>query len=193
MIGLTLKLLLFYAVHSLMAASIVKKWVSTYLPNFTRFYRIAYNLISLLLLFVALEELHVQGELYPILFSVKGLQWLGLILVATSAFFMLLTFRNYSLAEFLGWEMLGSNQFNSALGSDLKINGLNQYMRHPLYTASYVFLMGYFMYSPSLPVLVLVLISAIYLYVGALLEEAKLKQQFGKAYVDYCQKVRMFI
>ncbi len=176
-----------------MAATFVKKWVSAHLPSFTRFYRVAYNLISLLLLYVALEELHIQGELYPMLFSVKGLQWVGVILMAISAFFMLLTFRNYSLAEFLGWEMLQSNQFNSALGSDLKINGLNQYMRHPLYTASYVFLMGYFLYSPSLPVLVLALISSIYLYVGALLEEAKLKQQFGKAYNDYCQKVRMFI
>ncbi len=193
MLSLTLKLLLFYAVHSLLAANVVKNWVSASLPVFTRFYRLFYNAISVLLLFIAWQELKVQNELYSFLFKVFSLQILGLILIVISILFMAISFKNYSSSEFLGIEMYKTNTFNSALGSDLKIKGLNQYVRHPLYTASYVFFIGYFLYSPTLPVLVLGIISGTYLYVGALLEEAKLKQQFGKAYADYCQKVRMFI
>lgn len=193
MVSLTLKLLVFFIVHSLLAANGVKRFVDAYIARFTRFYRLFYNVISVLLLYISWQELKVQNELYSLLFKAFSLQILGLFLIAISILFMAISFKNYSSSEFLGIEMYKTNTFNSALGSDLKIKGLNQYMRHPLYTASYVFFIGYFLYSPTLPVLVLGIISGLYLYVGALLEEAKLKQQFGKAYDDYCQKVRMFL
>lgn len=184
---------MFFVVHSLLAANEVKSFVNATMPRFTRFYRLFYNVISIWLLFLAWQELKVQNELYSLMFQVFSLQVLGLIFMAFSVLFMAVSFKNYSSSEFLGFEMMKTKTFNSVLGSDLKITGLNQYMRHPLYTASYVFFMGYFLYSPTLPVMVLGLFSGIYLYVGARLEEAKLKQQFGQAYDDYCQKVRMFL
>jgi protein-S-isoprenylcysteine O-methyltransferase Ste14 len=65
-------------------------------------------------------------------------------------------------------------------------------MRHPLYSASYLFLAAYFLFKPYIGSAIFTLVGFIYLYVGAKWEEKKLVKQFGDTYLDYQKKVPMF-
>jgi methanethiol S-methyltransferase len=183
--------LLFYGVHSITASSWLKNLVQTYLPLWVGPYRFLYNLVSLVLFALAFNfQRKIMAE--PIFEKVVWLSYLGLVGIGFSFAFMVVSFRNYSKSEFFGMEMWRTKSFNSALGRQLNIGGLNQLMRHPLYTASCFFFIAYFLYKPFYSTLVFSTMGCIYLYVGTLFEEKKLVQQFGKQYQDYQEKVPMF-
>ena len=182
--------LLFYGVHSAMASSQVKEWVQQHATWSVASYRFIYNGISLLLFFMAvLVQTEIVEERW---YSSQVLFILGLALMVFGCLLAYLSFRNYQMREFLGFMQWRNKSFNAAISEELKVLGLNQFMRHPLYTASYLMLMGYLLYKPCLSSFIFSFIGCIYLYVGALWEEKKLLKQFGVAYRNYQEKVPMF-
>ncbi|MDZ4668743.1 MAG: isoprenylcysteine carboxylmethyltransferase family protein [bacterium] len=183
--------ILFYGTHSLLASSIVKLWVSVNAPSWVAPYRVFYNLVSVALFLWAFWV--QKGIAEPAYFSVLWLQYLGYFLMAFGAVLSYLSFKNYSLQEFSGLSQLRNKSFNAAISEELKILGLNQYVRHPLYTASYLIFIGYFLYKPCLGSAIFSILGAVYLYVGAKWEEQKLVAQFGQAYIEYQKQVPMFV
>lgn len=172
--------ILYYILHSLLASSIAK----TRLTFLEPYYRIFYNILALggfsVLFFFQLNS-HT-----PLLFRPVTV-FVSVPLILLSVILILMCFRHYDKREFVGL---------SAGKQDLqKLNteGLNHYVRHPLYFATLVFLAGYFLYKPTIDNLVFSVISTLYLFVGAWLEERKLVKQFGSHYTAYKKRVKMII
>ncbi len=72
-------------------------------------------------------------------------------------------------------------------------HGLNGAVRHPLYFAILLLLIGLCCFAPNLKNIVFSLISTIYIIIGAKLEERRLIDLYGEAYKNYQSKVPMLI
>lgn len=77
---------------------------------------------------------------------------------------------------------------------ELVVVGLYRFVRNPMYVAGLIALLGWILWSPSLP-----LIAALFLFFTAahlfvtLYEEPTLKKKFGATYENYCQRVPRWI
>ena len=75
----------------------------------------------------------------------------------------------------------------------LQVNGLNKYVRHPLYSSTLLFAWSFFFWQPVLANLISVFIITTYTIIGAYFEERKLLETFGEEYRQYVSKVPMLI
>ena len=78
-------------------------------------------------------------------------------------------------------------------GNELMIAGLHKYVRHPLYTGTFIFIWGLWILIPSASLMISNIIITIYTLIGIWFEEKKLIEEFGEAYKSYQQKVPMII
>lgn len=72
--------------------------------------------------------------------------------------------------------------------------GLYRFVRNPMYVAGVIALLGWILWSPSLPLIVapFLFFSAAHLFV-TLYEEPTLKKKFGAAYEEYLKRVPRWI
>ena len=77
--------------------------------------------------------------------------------------------------------------------AQLRIDGIHAHVRHPLYTGTLLFTWGLFFVFPFLSHFIAVAIMSLYIIVGIKLEEEKLVEEFGEAYLAYQLKVPMLI
>lgn len=190
-ITLTFLWLLFFVPHSLLAANGTKHKLLGAFPFLNKAYRLLYNIQSLFFFGLAFWY---QKSITPV-FLFEPNTWVkgtAFVIMVAAIILMLVSFRNYSASEFLGLQQWRQKSFNAAIAETLSINGLNQYVRHPLYSASFLFLAAYFVFKPSYANLVFVALSTLYLVVGTYLEEQKLISQFGDAYLQYQKRVGRF-
>ena len=91
------------------------------------------------------------------------------------------------------WSFLGLRQLiRSAEGPyTFNVTGLYRYVRHPLYTAGLVFI--WLTPVMTFNLLALNLGLTIYLVVGAMFEERKLRREFGEAYARYQDRTPMLV
>jgi protein-S-isoprenylcysteine O-methyltransferase Ste14 len=176
----------YFGLHSLLATTWLKGYVARQLPKAFRFYRLAYNQVSVwgfLAIFryqSHLPETHLFTS-GPLVFAVGcGLLAVG-VLVAVAAL------RGYDLAEFAGWAYVRRGPV--AADGPLHTSGLNGLVRHPLYLGLLLGLLGFWLLSPTGPRSVFVGCNLLYLLVGTRLEERKLVKRFGVAYVRYQARV----
>jgi methanethiol S-methyltransferase len=73
----------------------------------------------------------------------------------------------------------------------LVTKGLYSYIRHPLYTAGLVLIWAIPVMTVNL--LVINTTMTVYIIIGAIFEEAKLRREFGQVYSDYASVTPMFI
>ena len=190
MVLLIMLWVLFFFSHSLLAANAVKHWAEKLLGGFYRFYRILYNLLSLVFLADILYLLYAEQSA-DLLFAVSlTLRTIAYVLMVDGLIIMLMAFSNYDLAEFAGISQLAKQLHHP---DKLVIKGINRYVRNPLYTGIIVFIAGWFVQQPSYEYLLSMLIIYIDSYIGATLEERKLEEVFGDEYRAYKSKVRMLI
>jgi len=76
---------------------------------------------------------------------------------------------------------------------ELVFTGMYQYVRHPLYFATIVLILGLFLLVPTQKMLLVLLISYGYILIGYRLEERKLVEVFGDKYLDYQKRVKAII
>lgn len=173
------------ALHSLLAAHSVRARLERYLG---RAYRLVYNLVAALTLLplLGLVPLLPDRLLYqispPWAWGMVGVQ-LTAVVAAGVTLLQTDAWRFFGLRQLLEAEPLGPNR--------LVLRGAYRWVRHPLYTFSLIFLW----FSPLMTrnQLVLYLIFSLYLYLGAIFEERKLRRQFGERYRNYQQQVPMLI
>ncbi len=190
MIVLIILWILFFISHSLLAADSVKAAAEKVLGNFYRFYRIGYNLFSAVFLSAIMYILLLKHELnYVYEFSKYSTQ-AGWFFLFMGALIMIISFRNYDLAEFTGIKQLAQKIHRP---EKLVIKGLNAYVRNPLYFGIIILALGYFLQQPTYMNLVSVLIIYVYLYIGTTLEEKKLEAAFGNEYTEYKKQVKMLL
>jgi methanethiol S-methyltransferase len=188
MIWLLLAVLVWGGIHSALATTWVKERVYSLVGEWgRRLYRLGYNLwagISFLpILYLAY---HLPDE---VIYQVPLPWWIPMVLgeiLATLA--LLIGFFQVRPMEFLGICQLGSPIEEP---HSLRVDGLNRFVRHPLYTAGLVFI--WLMPVMTTNSLGISLGLTLYVIAGAYLEEGRLIHEFGQEYREYMRETPMFI
>lgn len=178
----------FYILHSVLASFTIKNLAAKHLGKAYPAYRLTYNLFNLLL-FVFLVYQQQQLPVILLFEPTHTMAYGGWILLVTGFVIGFFSFSKYSLKEFSGWQQITQSKQQQL---NLNTGGLNKYVRHPLYLATILLLLGYWLLKPHASATIFVSISFVYLYVGTRLEEQKLINQFGKTYLNYMQTTPMF-
>lgn len=192
-----LSLVLYGALHSILASHTVKRWACRVGGAAARrWYRLGYNVIVsvTLLPVLALVALLPDAPLYA---WPGALRWLGYALQGLGVVPMLAGLLQTDLGSFSGFSQARGREDSlcspDARGRDgqLVTRGLYRWVRHPLYSAGLLILWA----NPVVTWNVLAFNLGItgYLIVGALLEERKLLVEFGQAYADYRRKTPMLL
>ena len=182
-VTLSLLWIVYCVVHSLLAAAAVKLWVQQKLKNQFRYYRIAYSIFSFLGLVAILIY---QFSMQTLLLFHPGIvtQVVGMLLMATGATVMLIMIRKYFM------QLSGIRWLTQELSkSKLQVTGLHRYVRHPLYSGTFIFLWGWFIFYPALSFLICSSIITLYTLIALKYEEQKLIQEYGNDYIQYRKKV----
>ncbi|GAC1596296.1 MAG: isoprenylcysteine carboxylmethyltransferase family protein [Hymenobacter sp.] len=190
MVLLLLGWLGYYALHSVLATTWLKAAVAARWPGGSRYYRLGYNGVAVVLFGLLMAYQHGLPA-RPLWAAHPVLTALGWALLAGGLLVSLLALRGYNLAEFGGWGYL--RQGGVPVSTELSTYGLNARVRHPLYTGLLLLLLGYVLAAPTLPRLIFAGCSALYVLVGARLEEHKLLAHFGAAYARYRAQVPMLL
>lgn len=179
------------AIHSLLISSQFSKWVAKVMRKYFAFYRLAYNLLSLILLIVLLNYSKSLGTELVIKFLPP---WIILqqVLLIGSGVVIVWAFLSYDFLEFMGirqilefWEKEASTHPKT-----ITKKGLLGIVRHPMYLATIVFMWS--LNSTWVDILVHFVLT-IYILIGIRLEERKLVRQLGSGYIEYQNDVPALI
>ena len=171
-------------VHSLLADDRVKERLQKKMGTLSRFYRILYNLLALILLIPPLAVERILDR--PVVGASLLLFSVRIIFFIFSAALFWGGARSYDMREFLGI----SQAWGEEKRAPLKREGVLSLVRHPWYLAGLLFLWSRRLTEGTLITNVLL---SLYLVVGALLEERKLLRAYGEEYERYRKEVPMLI
>ena len=180
--------ILYFFIHSAFASNFIKKRFQALFPSLNRFYRAIYIFFSI----VGLAVIFIFQASLPLtkLYTVNTLStFIGLSLASCGIMIVLISFSYYDTAEFLGLKQAKGDLQEQGFVK----KGILNYIRHPLYSGSMLFLGGYLVLAPNIVNLVSVICMVIYFVIGSNFEEKKLTKTFGKEYLDYKSEVPPFI
>ncbi|WP_461128582.1 methyltransferase family protein [Spirosoma aerophilum] len=178
---------LFGFIHSLTAATGFKQRLMSWSDWVTRYYRLLYNGLSLLtfgLVWLAYRKAPVQ-----IVSVWTGAAGTGIALIGLGLLLGIVALAGYDLAEFSGFPPRQPDTKSNSLRQD----GLLRYVRHPLYLATLVILIGLLVREPSWRTFLFSGFAFIYMRIGIYYEERKLVRVFGQPYRDYQRNVPMLM
>jgi protein-S-isoprenylcysteine O-methyltransferase Ste14 len=170
---------LFYVLHSLLAWTGVKRWAAQRL-GLTRWYRLVYSTLSVLLL-VWVWSYYRRVDATLVWTVTTAAKVAGYLLILAGVSLAALAVLRFGGAAFLGLQA----EVNGALVR----NGLHGRMRHPIYTGTLLVLAGWLLLVPTAATVMSIAITCIYLPVGIHLEERKLVAVHGAEYLRYKAEV----
>jgi protein-S-isoprenylcysteine O-methyltransferase Ste14 len=183
---LALSWIVFYTLHSILAASKLKRILQGKWGNAYKWYRLVYTLISsLLFLGIMIQALLIpKTVLIP-----KGdlTDYLGYMLAGFGTIILTKSSKNYSIKRFLGF------QPSEKEDETLVTTGLYSKVRHPLYAGLILIFLGYFLFAGTISSAVHLGCLLLYLPFGIYFEEKNLVIQFGEAYQKYKSAVPSLI
>jgi len=174
-------IILFCTSHSLLVTTQFKEYMHGYVSQSN--YRLFFNMVSLAFLGAIIWTYSSIDHVTLLAFEWQYLA--GWIIVLVGAALGFISFKSYNAAEFLGLAKESMNQH-------LSISGMNRYVRHPLYSSTFIMLWGALLIEPTRAYLGFAAILTLYIIIGTRLEEKKLIQAFGQDYRDYQKRVPMF-
>jgi protein-S-isoprenylcysteine O-methyltransferase Ste14 len=169
---------LFGILHSVLASSLIKEKIGLK----PLLYRRLYNFISIL----AVMFIFFMGStISPEYFLPKGqaTKSVGLIIATFGFLLAKLAFKPISFSQFIG--------IKKEEEPKLITNGIYSRMRHPLYTALILGLVGFVIFNPTYTHLVHAICMLIYLFIGIRYEEKRLIARFGDKYRRYKEQTPM--
>lgn len=179
--------ILYCIIHSLLAESNWKKKIAGKLGRYFIYYRIFYILFALITLAAVLWY---QFSIKPLLLFNSGpfLVGTGFLMVALGLAIMVLCIKKYfvTLSGING--LVGKNK-----SSELIISGIHNYVRHPLYLGTFIFIWGLLLLYPYLSILIMNCVITMYTVIAIRFEEDKLVNEFGEQYKLYQKKVPKLI
>jgi len=170
--------LIFGLMHSILASRLMKDKLNLGPLTYRRLYNV-FSIFAVLFIFflgatLPAEYLFVKDQVS---------KSIGLIIATFGFLLAKLAFRPISLSEFLGIKP----ETNQKLIKD----GIYARIRHPLYSALILGLIGFLIFSPTYTNLVHVICILFYLFIGIYFEEKRLKNFFGQEYDDYKKQTPM--
>lgn len=186
MVPLALYWTVYFALHSLLAATWLKDAVARRWPGAARFYRLAYNQVSVwgFLLVIRYQSRLPESWLFRPGLALTGLAYgllaAGLLLAGAAL-------RGYDVAEFAGWAYVRRGL--AAADQPLRTHGLNRLVRHPLHLGFTLALLGFGLLAPTTARTVFLACNLGYLAIGTWLEERKLSARFGEDYAQHRARV----
>jgi protein-S-isoprenylcysteine O-methyltransferase Ste14 len=173
--------LIYLSVHSILASNYIKGWLFERIPSLESNYRMVYSTIAVLLLLPFLYFLLLGPKTYMHLPFKNEFQVLGLGLTTFAFLVFKRSFSYISTGEFLGTKKSDKNT--------LVTHGIYAKVRHPLYSATILFLIGFWLFMPTVENIITTACICLYIPIGIWLEEKKLVAVFGTQYQKYAQKV----
>jgi protein-S-isoprenylcysteine O-methyltransferase Ste14 len=177
----------FCILHSVLAAGNVKRYMRKKMGKHFSLYRLFYTSFALLS-FAAIIIYEIRMATFYLFIPLPPVLLAGLACCFAGAMVMVRCMYKYFL-RLSGLHTALGNHDEKVLFTD----GLNQYVRHPLYAGTLLFIWGAFLAMPYGSLFVSNVILTAYTLVGIRLEEKKLAQEFGEAYTSYRKKVPMII
>lgn len=175
--------------HSYLISGGFTGWVKDVLGRNYSFYRLAYNIIS----FASFIPLLYYTKLVDSQLVIDVNLIVQVILLSLSTFILIWSFFTFDPLEFIGLRQVIRFYTGQDAADDRQVlvsTGLYGIVRHPMYSGTLLFIWGL---DSTLAEVIMKIILSIYLFVGAILEERKLIQEFGQSYVEYQKKVPMLI
>jgi len=178
--------LLYYGLHSAFAMERVKSFFARRFPYMAKWYRHIY-IIFAIVNFMLLARLHVVVPSPDMFASTFWTKFFAGILAIQAIICMYLSMRQF------GWGRLFSSAALNPTDTPLLKNGIYATIRHPMYLAILLGVIGLFLYFPSGKNAMFMLTTGFYLVIGSLLEEQKLIRIYGVEYLAYRQNTHMLI
>jgi len=186
---LALAWLAYGALHSWLASLGCKAWFQARWPQYTYAYRMAFNVLAVVLLIpiLALEQSIDAIPLWSWSGVIKVIA-LSLMLAAVTAFIW--STRYYDMNHFMGLSQWRNKTTPVGDNDAFTISPLHRFVRHPWYSLALVILWTRDIESTTL---ITNLMVSGYFIIGARLEEHKLVVQFGERYREYQRRVPALI
>jgi protein-S-isoprenylcysteine O-methyltransferase Ste14 len=187
-VWLALAVLIWGTVHTVMASLEAKEWVRRTLGDTgRRFYRLFYNVFSVISFAPILWLMVVLPD--QVLYRIP-VPWVYLSIAGQGAAVVMLIVGvlQTDTLSFVGLRQLIEGEQRKP---QLVTRGLYRWIRHPLYTAGLLFIWLTPVMSQNS--LVVTIAATVYIIVGAIFEERKLKREFGQAYEKYKADTPMLI
>ncbi|HEY9343478.1 MAG TPA: isoprenylcysteine carboxylmethyltransferase family protein [Hanamia sp.] len=175
--------ILYYVVHSILAATVVKDFFAKKMRKYFRYYRLCYSIFAAItLIYLLMYQCSFES---PVLIKSVLLKYISLIILLIPGFIiMFISIKKYFLL------LSGVRSiYEAAPRAELKVEGIHRYVRHPLYLGTILFVWGLFFIFPMLNNLIAVVLLTGYVWIGIGFEEKKLVKEFGKKYEDYISEV----
>lgn len=179
--------IVYYTIHSVLAATSVKLFFKKYLDKYYRYYRLTYTIFATITLAALL--FYQYSFKSPLLINSVWIKYVAaLLLVLPGLVVMYISIKKYFLL------LSGIRSVYMATPpAELKIDGIHRFVRHPLYSGTILFVCGLFFIFPTLSNLIAVVLLIAYVLTGLVFEEKKLIKEFGANYQNYISEVPMLI
>ena len=181
---LALSWAIFYSLHSIMAASKLKRILEVKLGKTYKWYRLFYSFLStVLFLGIVIQSLFIPNQI--LIPKSPLLTYVGYMMAALGTIISLKVTKQISISSFLGIKPDDA----SKKGGGLITSGWYARLRHPLYFGLILIVMGYFLVAGSMTAGIHLLCLLLYLPFGIYFEERNLIVLFGDDYRKYQQKI----
>lgn len=177
--------------HSALISTGVIVFLKRKLESNFRFYRIVYNLFSLVsFILLVIYEMKIRQEIIFHWHDLFALIRIFLFILVLVLFYF--GAKQYSFFEFIGLNQLNKQKINLTISQsgELNTSGILGIIRHPWYLGTLIII---WLRDLSISTISLNIILSTYVIIGAYFEEKKLIREFGQVYIFYTKQVSMFI
>jgi protein-S-isoprenylcysteine O-methyltransferase Ste14 len=182
---LALSWLAYFCIHSLLASIVSKQFIAERWPGGMPAYRLAFNIVAVLLLVVPLGlTLSWSG---PWVWQWQGIWlWFSLALTLLAIAGFLWSLKYYDMDEFLGLRQLSRRIASVDDQERFHLSPLHRWVRHPWYFFALLLIWTRDMHAAMLLSAVMM---TLYFFIGSWFEERKLIRYHGEQYRRYRELV----
>jgi methanethiol S-methyltransferase len=180
---------LWCTLHSTLISTTVTEFAKEKLGGGFRFYRLFYNVVSLVTLIPLVYYSHMLHEA-PVFRWEGSLVIVQVFLFAVSIYLFVSGGKHYSWARFWGISQIKAGGSGSSLddSSTFVVSGIHRIIRHPWYLGGILIVWAQ---DLSVSTILINMVTNVYFMIGAVLEERKLVLEFGEKYREYQRIVSM--
>jgi protein-S-isoprenylcysteine O-methyltransferase Ste14 len=178
---------LYCVLHSVMASVSFKRMMEKLLGNGYKYYRLSYSIFAAITLIMVLIY-QFANETVLLFHPPVALFVISVPLVICGMVVMGICIRKYFM-NLSGIDVLIKSKHEPVL----EVNGLHEWVRHPLYSGTLLCIWSLFFCFPFLNNLIACSVVTAYTLIGISMEEKKLKLEFGDSYLTYAAEIPMLI